>query len=160
MNNKLYNIRKYDLNNPLYGAVVNPPPPYPNDPVYESIGKRLGKVTVNSMLEEEKAKSREKGFEDDVVALPKEQKGKWLEPEYASADNFRKTKTNQNYAETSKKKASINKKKFEEEVVDLPFDKQEKRNGPRYSAVRNREGKGSNLQNHNLKPKKDKDSNC
>ena len=148
------------MNNPLYGAMVSQPPPYSNEPVYESIGKRLGKDTVNSMLEEEKAKSREKGFEDDVVALPKGQKGKWTEPEYASVDNLHKKQNNRNCTEMSKKKASINKKKFEGDVVDLPFDKKGKRNEQRYSAVGNMGGKGSNVQNDDLKLKNDKDSNC
>ena len=35
------------------------------------------------MLEEERAKSREKGFDGDVVTLPSHGKGKWDEPEYA-----------------------------------------------------------------------------
>ena len=156
---------KYDKSNPLYDAMGHLPPPPPPPPrakesMYESIGKRLGKDTVNSMIEEEKEQSRKKGFDEEVVALPIEQKGKYLEPEYASLENFQKKRRNPNYTEMAGKKPSINKKRFEEGVVALQVDAKGKLNEPVYSTVGNRRGKPGGAHESDLKQKKDKDSNC
>lgn len=54
--------------------------------MYESVGKRLGKDTVNVMLEEEKKKAHEKGIDEEIVALPSN--GKRKDPEYVAGGNL------------------------------------------------------------------------
>ena len=151
------------MNNPLYDAMSQPPPPPPrkNDPLYESIGQRLGKGTVNSMLEEEKVKAREKGFEEDVVALPKREKGKWMEPEYATVNKVQKKQNNLQYAEVAEEKAAMKKKKMEGDVIELPVEKSKVRYEAPAARYRERRQRSDNhVQDDKEKAKKKKDSNC
>jgi len=160
--NKLYKIGKDDMNNPLYDAMSHPPPPPPrkNNPLYESIGQRLGKDTVNSMLDEEKVKAREKGFEEDAVALPKREKGKWMEPDYATVDKLQKKQNNLQYAEIAEEKAAMKKKKLEGDVVQLPVEKDKVRYQAPAARYRERQRHNDNYVQDDKKKAKKKDSTC
>ena len=140
--------------------MANPPPPRDDEHLYASVGKRLGKDTVNEMLAEEKAKAREKGFDADVVALPNGKKGKWEEPEYASAGKIQPKQDNRKFEEIAAEKARAREKGLEGDVVALPKSKQ---NGHSVAPDRKKVGKPRShiyTEDWNFKSKKDKDSSC
>ena len=68
-----------DFYNPAYGAMSNLPPPreFADEHIYESVGRKIGKETVNALVAEEKKREQEKGFDQDIVEIPQGKKGKW-----------------------------------------------------------------------------------
>ena len=121
-----------DLNNPAYGTMSNLPPPdaFADEHIYESVGRKIGKETVNALVAEEKKREHEKGLYKDVVEIPQGKKGKWE-----------------------------SEKGFLNDVVEIPKGKNRKweEDPPGYASI---DEKQDNRKVVNIDKKKDDDSKC
>ena len=110
-----------DLNNPAYDAMSNLPPPdaFADEHIYESVGRKLGKETVNALVAEEKKREHEKGLYKDVVAIPQGKKGKWESEKGFLSDIVEIPKGKNRKWEEAPGYASIDEKQDNRKVVNI-----------------------------------------